>query len=268
MAKSNYLPRILLTGVICICGCIGSDSIVVGCRLLVVSNNVVQKKFFSTRADQRAKNKEAGRAGFSMNNQIKNLQPITYNLQLSQSYRVTTKKIYDSQIGIREQGINTGPQVEEYLNYVNLKKGQPWCAAFICWVYGQAGIENPRSGWSPDLFKGSKVIWDRAESGKLKVESREKHQGGNSLEAMSVRPTTNNQQPDSYRVTTGDIFGLFFSEKNRIAHAGFIDQWDGTWLITVEGNTNDSGGREGDGVYRKRRLVRSVYQVASYIGVP
>ncbi|MCF8453359.1 MAG: CHAP domain-containing protein [Pedobacter sp.] len=177
---------------------------------------------------------------------------MTYNLQL----HITTKKIYDSQIGIREQGVNSGPQVEDYLRYVNLRSGQPWCVAFICWVYGQAGVENPRSGWSPDLFKGSKVIWDR-------VESREKHKDRNSLVAMSVRPATNNQQP-----TTADIFGLFFPEKNRIAHAGFVDQWDGTWLITVEGNTNVSGGREGDGVYRKRRLVKSVYQVARYIGVP
>ncbi|OZA54870.1 MAG: hypothetical protein B7X75_08085 [Sphingobacteriales bacterium 39-40-5] len=241
--------------------------------MLVVSNNVVQKKFCNPRADQRAKNKESGRAGLSMNNRIKNLQPITYNLQL----HLTTKKIYDSQIGVREQGINTGPQVEEYLNYVNLKRGQPWCAAFICWVYGQANVDNPRTGWSPDLFKGNKVIWDRAESVKLKVESREKYQVEHSwyqdeifLEPMSVHPTTNNQQltTKSQQPTTADIFGLFFPEKNRIAHAGFVDQWDGTWLITVEGNTNVSGGREGDGVYRKRRLVKSVYQVARYIGVP
>ena len=205
-----------------------------------------------------------------MNNQIKNLQPITYNLQL----HLTTKKIYDSQIGIREQGVNTGPQVEEYLKYVNLKRGQPWCAAFICWVYGQANVDNPRTGWSPDLFKGSKVIWDRAESVKLKVESRADEPGTKSQESRHSRisyiyppsKTTGNRQQTTPK--TGDIFGLFFPEKNRIAHAGFIDYWDGTWLITVEGNTNDSGGREGDGVYRKRRLVKSVYQVARYIGVP
>lgn len=64
---------------------------------------------------------------------------------------------------------------------------------------------------------------------------------------------------------TGDVFGLYFPEKARIAHVGFIDQWDGTWLTTVEGNTNDSGSREGDGVYRKKRLVRTVYKVARYI---
>lgn len=168
--------------------------------------------------------------------------------------------IYTAEIGVREKQLNSGPAVEKYLSYVNLPKGNPWCAAFVCWVYGLAGVENPRTGWSPDLFKSSKVIWNRAESRKLKVESKEKHQDGYSLGSMPIRQTTKNQHP-----TTGDIFGLYFPEKNRIAHVGFIDEWDGTWVITVEGNTNVSGSREGDGVYRKRRPVRSIYKVARYI---
>ena len=294
MAKSNYLSRILFITGVCLCGYAGSNNIVAweGESLKQkakstrgadggppVSKNLVQEKFYRTNTDLRAKNKESGRAGFSMNNQIKNLQPITYNLQL----HLTTKKIYDSQIGIREQGVNSGPQVEDYLRYVNLGSGQPWCAAFICWVYGQAGIENPHSGWSPDLFRGKKVIWDRAESRKLKAKSLSAEPGTNlpagqagSQDPIAIgsrqtqiaylyptRQTTGNRQQTTPE--TADIFGLYFPEKNRIAHAGFIDQWDGTWLITVEGNTNDSGGREGDGVYRKRRLVKSVYQVARYL---
>jgi len=184
--------------------------------------------------------------------------------------RQKVQEIYTSQIGIREKGLNSGLVVEQYLNYVNLPKGNPWCAAFICWVYGQANVDNPRTSWSPDMFKSSKVIWTKAESRKLNVESRvnynisgKKYQDKIFLGAMSVRPTNNNQQP-----TTADIFGIYFPAKKRIAHAGFIDQWDGTWLITVEGNTNVSGGREGDGVYRKRRLVKSIYQVARYIPLP
>jgi inner membrane protein involved in colicin E2 resistance len=67
---------------------------------------------------------------------------------------------------------------------------------------------------------------------------------------------------------TTDLFGLYFPEKKRIAHVGFIDAWDDKWLITVEGNTNISGEREGDGVYRKRRMVGSIYRVARYINLP
>lgn len=163
--------------------------------------------------------------------------------------RQLVKQIYTSQIGVREKETNSGPAVEQYLRYVSLPKGNPWCAAFVCWVFGQAGVENPRSGWSPDLFGAGRVIWERA-AGEKGIKSKE--QGAKNKEQGLPR--------------TGDVFGLFFPEKKRIAHAGFIDQWDGTWLVTVEGNTNMSGSREGDGVYRKRRLVKSVYKVARYVG--
>lgn len=160
---------------------------------------------------------------------------------------------------MREKGINSGPQVEDYLRYVNLGRGQPWCAAFICWVYGQAGVENPRSGWSPDLFKRTKVVWTRAESIKLKGKSEQGYRASGMGYEVSGRRLMGLQP------RFGDVFGIYFPEKERIAHAGFVDQWEDTWLITVEGNTSISGSREGDGVYRKRRLVKSIYVVARYI---
>ena len=46
---------------------------------------------------------------------------------------------------------------------------------------------------------------------------------------------------------------------------GFIDEWKDPWVVTVEGNRNVLGSRDGDGAYRKRRLVRSVYKVARYV---
>ena len=215
----------------------------------------------------------------------------------TQDLRKQVRDIYTSQIGIREKGSNSGPAVEQYLLYVKLPKGNPWCAAFVCWVFGQANVDNPRTGWSPDLFKGSNVIWGKTESRKLKVESWSGESGTSlpaaqagsqdpiaigsrhSRIAYSYPPslTTDNgerttdrrqQATDNWQPTIGDVFGIYFPEKNRIAHTGFIDQWDGTWLITVEGNTNVSGGREGDGVYRKRRTVKSIYQVARYIPQP
>ena len=197
----------------------------------------------------------------------------------SQQLRMQVRDIYTSQVGVREKGMNAGPVVEQYLRYVKLSKGNPWCAAFVCWVFGKAGIENPRSGWSPDLFKSSKVIWSRAESGKdkakrgkVKAESREisqklgnRYQSKIFLGSILLRPTINKPIVIGCQPGTGDVFGIYFPEKKRIAHVGFIDHWDGTWLISVEGNTNASGSNEGDGVYRKRRLVKSIYRVARYI---
>src|SRR6476661_4335715 len=51
------------------------------------------------------------------------------------------QEIYTSQIGVREKKVNSGPEVEKYLAYVGLKKGNPWCAAFVCWVFGEAGVD-------------------------------------------------------------------------------------------------------------------------------
>jgi hypothetical protein len=160
------------------------------------------------------------------------------------------RQIYTAQIGIREIQPNSGAAVEQYLKYVNLPKGNPWCAAFVCWVLGKAGVDNPGTGWSPALFGSARVVWKREEPGS-KIQgpgSRSKESG---LLAGPPR--------------VADVFGIYFPEKGRIAHVGFIDEWDGTWLISVEGNTNESGSREGDGVYRKRRLVRTVYRVARYV---
>lgn len=124
--------------------------------------------------------------------------------------------------------------VETYLRYCRLAKGNPWCASFVCWTYGQQQVSNPKSGYCPDLFAAKKVIYKR---------------GGL------------NKAPPQH----GDVWGLYFPEKRRVAHVGFVDDWQSKYVVTVEGNTNEAGSREGDGVYRKRRLISSIYIVASYI---
>jgi len=154
----------------------------------------------------------------------------------SNSVRDVVKHTYESQIGVREKtGHNDGAMVETYLHYCSLGKGNPWCASFVCWTYGQAHVMNPRSGYCPDLFSAKKVIYRR----------------GFKNQAVTPKP--------------GDVWGLYFPEKGRVAHVGFVDDWGTKYVTTVEGNTNEAGSREGDGVYRKRRPVRSIYVVASYI---
>lgn len=152
--------------------------------------------------------------------------------------RATRTKVaatYTAQIGVRElTGHNDGKAVEAYLRYCGLPKGNAWCAAFVCWSYGQSKVVNPRSAACTDLFKSKYVIWRRSSK-------------------ANITPKT------------ADIFGLYFPEKGRIAHTGFIDRWTATAAYTVEGNTNQAGSREGDGVYRKIRLTRQIYAVASYI---
>ncbi|WP_242696003.1 peptidoglycan-binding protein [Desertivirga brevis] len=148
--------------------------------------------------------------------------------------RKDLRAIYTAEIGVKEKsGKNDGVRVEEYLAYAGLKRGSPWCASFVCWALGKAGIPNPRSGYSPSLFPKSKQIWIRG-------------------------------SPFPKKLLIGDVFGLYFPEKGRIAHVGFVDRIQSNMLISVEGNTNEAGSREGDGVFRKRRLLSSIYCISRW----
>lgn len=132
-----------------------------------------------------------------------------------------------AQIGVREAtGNNDGLQVEAYLSAARLKNGQPWCAAFLTWVFKQAGYDQPRTGWSPALFPVSRQV---------------------------------------KTASAGLVFGIYFPALNRIAHCGLVEQVKGNWITGIEGNTNVSGSRDGDGVYRKLRHVKTVHRYADWI---
>jgi hypothetical protein len=145
---------------------------------------------------------------------------------------------YLSQIGVREAtGFNDGVQVEAYLHSTGLGKGFAWCAAFVNWVYLETGVTKVAgSAWSPLWFQPDYVVYQPSKKIYKKF-------------------------PD-----TGDVFGIWLENKGRIAHVGFIHRWtDGNFVTTAEGNTNDAGSREGDGVYIKKRLKRQIYAVSNYI---
>ena len=158
-------------------------------------------------------------------------QPVTLTLQSK------VQKTYTQFIGVREAtGQNDGVWVERFLAYTKLKKGNPWCAAFVCYTLGINGIENPKSGYSPTLFPTKNLIYKTG-------------------------------WKDSKQPQITDVFGIYFINKKRIAHVGFIDEWKASsnYTLTVEGNTNEAGSREGDGVYRKRRLKSQIYAISRYI---
>jgi hypothetical protein len=105
-------------------------------------------------------------------------------------------------------GSNAGPQVDKYLKYVGLPSGNPWCAAFVCWILGQAGIENPKSG----------DTWE--------------------IEKWAIKEKmyySENPQP-------GDVF-LQLDSNGRPKHTGFVKEIDPTdkrYILSIEGNSGDS----------------------------
>ena len=131
-------------------------------------------------------------------------------------------------IGWKEERGNSGPLVDKILASVGLEgTGAPWCAAWVVYVGDKAfGGQNnpfPRSAWSPAFVV--KPTWDRGK-GRL---------------------------PGS-----ADAFGVYFHHLKRVAHTGLIERIEGKMAVTIEGNTNDDGSREGDGVYRKRRPLGTI----------
>ena len=140
-----------------------------------------------------------------------------------------------AEVGVREEPMdsNRGARVEEYQAATWLKgSGWPWCAAFICWLFKEAGLsykERPKTAGAWDFenwAKGSSKAQLRKGSGTIKA---------------------------------GDIVIFTFS------HIGIaVADEQGGIIETVEGNTDAGGSREGGGVYLKTRRKG---QVRSWINL-
>lgn len=139
---------------------------------------------------------------------------------------------YTAQIGVHEITTNWSPEIKAYLETTGISFSAPWCAALVSYCYSVNGVPNPHSAWSPAYFTDRHCI------------------------------DVKNETP-----LKADVFGVYYNNLKRIAHIGFIDRWprQGDYFISVEGNTNDNGSREGTGVYKKRRLKRTAYRIARYI---
>jgi len=142
-----------------------------------------------------------------------------------------------NELGVTERtGNNDGERVEQYLSSTGLGKGHPWCAAVMAFIFGLCWEDSPKSAYCPDWFKGDNVIYRR---------------GSNKNDFSVCRE--------------GDLFGIWFSDKGRIAHMGMIETVDGQKVTTLEGNTNDAGSRDGEGFYRKYRLKSQIYAVSNHV---
>jgi hypothetical protein len=146
-----------------------------------------------------------------------------------------------SLIGTQERtGNNDGETVDRILASVGLEgTGAPYCAAFMRYCYDRAGLRlvGPRSALA--------AVWVRDPSWTLA-------RGG-----ALPRP--------------GDAWGIWFASKNRIAHTGMVEQWGKTVVTTIEANTSpeavagSAADRNGDGVWRKKRLKNQIYSVRNWI---
>ncbi len=142
------------------------------------------------------------------------------------------------QFDVREISPNSSPDIDKYLHSVGFDYPVAWCAAFVSWNLSTLQIPNPNSAWSPDFAKDKDVIWYSKTGYKQK----------------------------GYTAKCGDVVTFFYTSLNRVGHVGFFIKQDKSgYFITIEGNTNKSGSRTGDGVYMKKRDSRKVFAISQYI---
>jgi hypothetical protein len=148
-----------------------------------------------------------------------------------------------AEVGVMEDppGSNRGPKVDQYLKTVGLDPGAgsfAWCAAFVYWCFNESarGLNRPNP-----VVRTAGVMdhWRRAE------------------QAGARRLAAEEATADPSRIHPGMIFVL--DAGGGAGHTGLVEAIDGGRLITVEGNTNDGGSREGVGVFRRNgRKIASI----------
>jgi peptidoglycan hydrolase-like protein with peptidoglycan-binding domain len=141
-----------------------------------------------------------------------------------------------TQIGVMERplGSNRGPEVDGYLTAVGLDPAAgsfAWCVAFTHFCYrkaaAQVGIPNPH-------VKTAGVLdhWNRAAE-----------------KARVVRVTSGQAADNPSLVKPGSLFIIDLGKG--LGHSGMVVEVANGRLVTVEGNTNDNGSRNGIGVFKR-----------------
>jgi hypothetical protein len=140
---------------------------------------------------------------------------------------------------VREEplGSNRGPKVDEYQRRTGLRPGHPWCACFLYWCFDEAA---QRLGRPNPVIKtaGCQDHWNRA--------------GTAGIARISASRAAANPE----LVQPGMIFIMAFD--GGFGHTGIVESVAGGFMTTIEGNSNGAGGREGIGVFRLTRKIRSV----------
>ena len=187
------------------------------------------------------------------------------DVQLTGNQREDIINVALSQVGYREGNYSgdTGGENDGYYNnytetnywyhnYVSTDMPiggsyAPWCATFVSWCAEMAGIPSSIIGRSTCASRhsyGFDVVF---------------YAGGSTLNSSS----DNDSRFMGYNYTPkkGD---LFFTRS--WSHVGLVVGVSGSYVITVEGNTNSDGSAEGDGVFRRssRRIVDLYFGVPDY----
>jgi hypothetical protein len=150
-------------------------------------------------------------------------------------------EIAKSEVGVTEtpRNSNTGTRVLEYQRATNLEgTGWPYCAAFVCWCIREWGQ-------LPEVRDALKMTVEEFASWRPKTAAA--YGFHEWAEKRNLTVFDENSNPGEAILHAADIVTFDFS------HIGLVENDQGNVLLTVEGNTDASGSREGGGVYAKTR---------------
>lgn len=170
------------------------------------------------------------------------------------SLRQKLTAIAKREAGVREtpKNSNTSPRVREFQAATDLNgSGWPWCAAFVCWCLCEWGKD-------PEVLRALNMTATQFEKWRPKTAAAYGFDDWARKNGLLV--VDENKEPGKLVLHTGDIVTYDFS------HIGLIydDTEGGKVMHTIEGNTDEAGGREGGGVYlktRARSLARSIIRI-------
>lgn len=131
-------------------------------------------------------------------------------------------------LGVKESpGLNNrGPEVDRIVLAAGGIRGQPWC------------------GWTQRFLH-------------LRCRCRA---GGGMAASWFIKPRL------VANFAPGDVFSVWNRYMARIGHVGLVEQVlpSGHFIVTIEGNTNATGSREGSGVCRLTRPRKQMYNFARW----
>lgn len=166
-----------------------------------------------------------------------------------------------SQVGVREVSPNEGPEVDQYIRASGgSTAGDPaWCMSFVYWCHRTAARAMNRRTTCPKTGGAAKG-WIAAGKGKLlRMLPVDVIAGRAVLEPgdVMVQSRIDRGRGGALTVRGGGIL---------TGHAGVVARHlpGEVGFATVEGNTNDLGGREGEGVYDKVRGLDDPHLVGFY----
>lgn len=146
-------------------------------------------------------------------------------------------------VGLRELPGNRGPGVGYFQRQAGLPAGTPWCAAFVNGIIDIAcAVHDVESPFEGTLREG--YVQDYVDMA-----------------------TSRNWLVPFDRAFPGALFAVYSQSERRFAHIGFVEGvmvgMGEFW--TVEGNTNDDGGREGHSVLRRKRTKATSYVFIEWV---